>query len=116
VADLTIEGGDLVVALTKLERAESFHDDIRVPVSSVRSVTVIDDLLKEVHGVRAPGTGIPGVTMVGTLVSKGDKTFAVIHHDGHRGVKITLEGQSFVQLLVGCADPESVAAAITAAT
>jgi hypothetical protein len=116
LADVTIEGGDLVVALSAFERAESFHGDIRVPLSSVRSVAVVDNLFSEVHGMRAPGTGIPGMTMVGTLIAKGEKTFAVIHHDGHRGVRIALEGEQFVQLLVGCDDPESVAAAITAAT
>ncbi len=43
MAELRVEGDELVLALSALEKAESIHGDIRVPVSSVRDVEVVDD-------------------------------------------------------------------------
>jgi hypothetical protein len=111
MAELIVEGDELVVRLGRVEKLEAVHGDITVPVTSIRSVAIVEDALAEVHGVRV-GTGVPGVVAIGTFTSRGSKTFAVVHHDTPRGVRVTLEGAQFDQLIIGCADPEAVAAGI----
>jgi hypothetical protein len=43
------------------------------------SARVVEDGMEEVHGVRAPGTGLPGVIRVGTWRGSNGVTFAVCH-------------------------------------
>jgi len=113
MAELRRDGEDLVLTLTTAEKAESLHGDIRVPLRSVQEVEVVEDIIHAVHGIRLPGSRIPGRFAIGTFVHDGEKTFAVIHHDTVRGVRVRLEGGAFSELLVGCADPAAIAASIT---
>ena len=66
MAELLIDKGELTLKLSTLEHAEGFHRDITVPVSSVTSVRVVEDIWSELHGIRAPGTGLPGRTGIGS--------------------------------------------------
>jgi hypothetical protein len=109
LAHLLIDGDELVVRLRPVEMVESVHGEVRVPRGSVHSVEVLDDAIGAVHGFRV-GTGIPGMVAVGTFTDRTTKTFAVVHHDTPRGVLVRLEGAHFDQLIIGCEDPEAVAA------
>jgi hypothetical protein len=111
MAECVVVGPQLVVKLSAKEKLEAVHGDVSVPLSSVRTVEVVDDTLDFVHGLRV-GTGIPGSTAIGTFTSSTAKIFGVIHHGKHRGVRITLEGADFDEILIGCDDPEAVASAI----
>lgn len=114
MADIRIEDGELVLLLSKLEMVEGVHSNIRVPLNAVRDVQVVDRPLDFVHGLKLPGTGIPGRTAVGTWVSPDGKTFAVEHH-ASRGIVVRLEGQSYQQLVVGADDPEALAETVRGA-
>jgi hypothetical protein len=94
-----------------VERIEAVHGEVRVPLRSVRTVEVLDDAVGAVHGFRV-GTGIPGSVAIGTFTSRDAKVFAVVHHDTPRGVRVNLEGAQFDEMIVGCDDPEAVAAAL----
>ena len=111
MAEVIVEGPELVVRLRAVERLEAVHGEVKVPLQSVRSVEVLDDAVGAVHGFRV-GTGIPGSVAIGTFTSRDAKIFAVVHHDTPRGVRVNLEGAQFDQLIVGCDDPEAVAAAL----
>ena len=116
VADLVVEGEDLVLRLSPIEKAEAVHGDVRVPAAAVRAVEVLDDAPGAVHGWKSPGTRIPGLLAMGTYRQGGRKTFAIVHLNTHRGVRVRLEGASYDEWIVGCADPDAVAARITADT
>ena len=111
MAECVIVGAQLEVKLSATEKLEAVHSDVSVPLSSVRKVEVVENTLDFIHGIRF-GTGIPGATAIGTFTSSSAKIFGVIHHGKHRGVRIILEGADFDEILVGCDDPEAVAAAI----
>lgn len=112
MAELKVEGDEVVVELSALEKGESLHGNLRFPRASVRAVEVLDDAHGELRwrGLKAPGTRIPGVVEVGTFRLKDRKIFAAVHHDTPRGVRVLLDGANYDELVVGCADPESVAA------
>ena len=102
----------VTVQLTTLERIEAIHADVTVPRSSVVSVRAVPDAMKEVHGIRAPGTGVPGLVMIGTLRDHGVTTFAVCHGH-HRAVLIELSGQTFDRLLITVDDVDEVVSRLT---
>jgi hypothetical protein len=56
VADLRTDGDEVVLHMRALEKAEGFHGDIRIPLSAVTAVRVVDTAWPELRGVRAPGT------------------------------------------------------------
>jgi len=111
MAELVIEGDDLVVRLSTVEKLEAVHGEVRVPVASIRTVEVLDDALGAIHGLRV-GTGIPGSTAIGTFTSRTAKIFGVVHHDTPRGVRVTLDGDRFDEIVVGSSDPEAVEASL----
>ena len=94
-----VEGSDLVLQLSALEKLAGFRGDIRVPVSTVRQVRWVADPWHELRGIRAPGTGWPGVIAVGTRRGSGIKDFAVVHGKGP-GIVVELEGAEFNRLVV----------------
>ncbi|MGH7610987.1 MAG: hypothetical protein ACREN4_03100 [Candidatus Dormibacteria bacterium] len=114
MAEVQIDGDQLVVKMTGMEKLESMHGDLRVPLSSVRSVQVSDNPSAAISGMKLVGTGLPGGTAVGTWTGSEGETFAVEHH-GSRGIVVTLEGARYQQLVIGCEQPEEVAARIQAA-
>ena len=111
MAELVIEGDDLVVRLSTVEKLEAVHGEGRVPLASVKSVEVLDDAMGAIHGIRV-GTGIPGSVAIGTFTSRTAKIFGVVHHDTPRGVRVTLEGDHFDEIIVGCPHPEAVASSL----
>jgi hypothetical protein len=108
VAELSRDGDDLVVTLSTAEKAEAVHGDIRVPISSVRGVEVVDDVVHAVPGFKAVGAAWPGRFAIGTFRGDGRKTFAAVHHGTPGGVRVELEGAKFDELLIGAVDPAAM--------
>ena len=108
VADLTVDGNELVLHLHAVEKAEGFHSDIRVPLSAVDSVRAVDDAWPELRGIRAPGTGVPDVIAVGTRRGGFGKDFAAVHGGG-QAVVVELTGTEYGRLVVTCDDAPGVA-------
>ena len=104
-------GDELVVTLNDLEKAGALRGDVHVPASALRSVRVSARPFAELQGLRAPGTGIPGVIALGTWRSKGGKVFAAVYRGGP-AVVVELEGAEFRRLIVSAHDAETVAASL----
>ena len=99
MADLFTEGDELVLHMGPLEKAEAFHGDIRLPLSAVTAVRLVDNAWPELRGIRAPGTGIPNVIAVGTRRGNFGKDFAAVHGTG-QAVVVELQGAAFERLVV----------------
>lgn len=112
MAEVSIDAGDLVVDLTGFEKAEAFHGDLRIPVTSITGAEVIEDARHGVGGIKVIGTGMRGVVEVGTFRKQGRTTFAVVHHDTPRGVAVHLQGADYDELIIGSPDPERLIAII----
>ncbi|MGN6333270.1 MAG: hypothetical protein ACTHOD_16770 [Motilibacteraceae bacterium] len=105
---------ELTVELTPAEKVVGLHGDVTVPLSAVTAVEVVPDALAAAHGLRAPGTALPGVRKVGTWRSRDGAEFVVAARH-QAGVRLTLTGQKLSSLLVGDDDAEALAARIRAA-
>lgn len=110
MAEIAVEGNDLVLRLSRIERVEGIHGDLRVPRSSVRGIEVLDDAHAAADFGLKVGTRIPGVVEVGSIQGGGKRVFAVVHRETPRGLRVELEGNSYDEWIVGCANPEEVAA------
>lgn len=115
MAKLVVEGPDLVVRLSPLEKLGAFRGDVRVPLRTVRSVYVEPEPYSALRGIRAPGTGIPGVIALGTRRFPGGEDFAAVQGGGP-AVRVDLaDDAKFGRLIVSVPDPESTVAEIRGA-
>lgn len=76
--------GELILQLSFREKIFALHGNPRAKVSDLISTTESDTTwTKEVlRGVRAPGTGIPYVVLLGSMRFKGGKDFTAIYKRG----------------------------------
>jgi hypothetical protein len=96
MAILVIEGEELRLQLTPLEQAAAFWPAPKALLSQVRSLEFADNLwtTQVLQGVRAPGTGIPFVLMIGVMRRLKTKDFCVIKRK-KPGVIITFSNGAF---------------------
>lgn len=106
MAGFDVRDDGFSVRLTGWEKAGAFHGDIDVSWGQVERVDEVDDVWAHLRGLRAPGTGWPGVIMLGTMRRSGEKDFCVVY--GHRpGVIIHLTGHEFARLLLTAPDADT---------
>ena len=77
-------GGELVLQLSLREKIFAFHGNPTANAADLVSTTEsANPWSKEVlRGVRAPGTAIPYVVLLGTMRFKGGKDFTAIYKRG----------------------------------
>ena len=76
--------GNLILQLSLREKIFAFHGNLHAKSTDLVSITEsAKPWSKEVlRGVRAPGTGIPYVVLLGTMRFKGGKDFTAIYKRG----------------------------------
>jgi hypothetical protein len=116
MARLEMDGDRLVVRLSWLEKLGAFSaHDPAVPLSAVTDVRVVSNPWKELRGIRAPGTGWPGVISLCTRRYGGGKDFAAVYGKGQGVVVDLTDDAPYRRFVVSCRDAESVAATIEGA-
>lgn len=114
MAELQVEGDQLVLRLTGAEKFEGLHGDLSVPLSSISGVEVLDNAHAEadIIGFRV-GTRLPGMIEVGTVRGSEKKIFMAVHKNTPRGVRVSLVGCDQDEWIVGCDRPEEVSSALS---
>ena len=101
MAELVVDGSDLVLHLPVRQKVLGFHNDIRVPLTAVRSARAINSPWMALRGRRMAGTAMRGVAAIGTWIH-GDKLFDfnVLRRE-ERAVQVELNAGRFVRFIVG---------------
>lgn len=110
MAEITIDGSDLVVTLGLDERVLGLLSNLRIPLSKVRTVEVIPDGRRGVRGIRAPGLGGP-VRRIGTWRAPRNRQFVCVRRH-QPAIRITVDGFGYNTVLVGADDAASLATTI----
>lgn len=115
MAELTVEGDQVVVTLSRVEKLDALHGSLRFPRDRVRAAEVIDRPIAAVPVMRKErGVWIPGRAAVGTFARAGERIFAVVRHGTPRGLRLQLEEGPFDEIVLGLSDPEAALAALQA--
>ena len=96
MAILVIEDDGIRLELTPLEQLAAFWPAPKALISQVESIEFVDNLwtTQVLQGVRAPGTAIPYVLLIGVMRRLKTKDFCVIKRK-KPGVIITFSWGSF---------------------
>lgn len=115
VAIVEITDESLTVNVTGVDRILAFKSTITVPLAHVTEITQdATEAAKTFHGLRVPGTAIPGVLTAGTFRKSGEWTFWDVH-DPDKAVVIGLNHEHYSRLVVGVDDPAATVEAGRAA-
>jgi hypothetical protein len=104
MATITIDGPELIVGLSWLEKLGAFRGEVGVPLTAGD------------RSPRSPDTGIPSVLSLGTRRFPGGRDFAAVYA-GSPAVHLDLKPPSpFARLTISVADAQAAIAAVRAAT
>lgn len=100
---VNVEGADKLWAL---------KGSLEIPLEHITGIRMDPEIAKGwCHGVRFPGTNVPGVITAGTYYQDGKKVFWDVHHPEHV-IVIDLCDELYDRLIVEVADPEDAVALI----
>lgn len=68
MAELIVDGDNLLLHLTPGQKFLSFHGDIRIPLTAVRSVAPVEKPWLALRGRRMAGIALRGVAAMGTWI------------------------------------------------
>lgn len=118
MAELIVEGQELVLRLPLTQKVLGFHGNLRMPLGAVRTVRPVEQPWLTLRGRRMAGTAMRGVAAVGTWIH-GDRRydFCVIRRT-QPAVLVELNAGRFDRLIVGLpegSDPVAEADRLAAA-
>ena len=101
-------GDQLILELSIWEKLGALHDSPRVSADSVEKVEFIDQLWgsSTLRGIRAPGTALPYVVLLGTLRGRSFRDFVAMSGRGE-GVVLTLKSGPFARWIFTLKQPKS---------
>lgn len=114
-AEINISGGELVVEVKGADKIWALKSELRIPLQHVVGAESGEQEASAwYHGIRAPGTSLPGVITAGTFYRHGEKVFWDVHHP-EKAVAIVLRDENYQRLVVEVEDPAATIQTITAA-
>lgn len=121
MASITREGDEIVLKLSTGERIMAVHRDIRVPVSAVKSVDVVDKPIRRIQGLKPRNFKVfggywPAWFAYGSFFdgSMRQLLFAAVNARKPSGLEITLDGAKHTRLIVSLDNPDAAKTALTA--
>ena len=113
MTEVEIADGHLRVVVEGFDKVLALRSTLDIPLIHVRGASQDPDALRERPGLRLAGTSLPGVVAAGTFFD-GQWWFLDVHHP-EDAVKIDLDHEHYVALIVEVADPVATVRAINAA-
>lgn len=108
MVEVTIANGVAVFEVMGLDKLWSLKSRLEIPLAHIRSVRADPEIAKGWwHGIRAPGTNVPGVLTAGTFYQDGKRVFWDVH-DPEQVVVISLKDERYEELIVEVANPFAV--------
>ena len=101
-------GNELILELSFWEKLGALHSSPRISADSVEKVEFVDELWGShtLRGVRAPGTALPYVVLLGTLRGLKYRDFVAMKGRGE-GVVLTLKSGPFARWIFTLRQPKA---------
>jgi len=115
MVDLSTTEGTLTLHVRGADKLWAFKSSLEIPLAHIAGVRADPEIARGwYHGVRMPGTNVPGVITAGTFYQDGNRVFWDVHHPENT-IVIDLHDERFNQLIVEVADPAAAVTMIQAA-
>jgi hypothetical protein len=107
MVDLTIAEGKLTLHVRGADKLWALKSSLEIPLVHITGVRADSEAARgRYHGIRMPGTNVPGVITAGTFYQDGKRIFWDVHHP-EKTIVIDLHDERYNELIVEVDDPEA---------
>lgn len=115
MVDLSIADGKLVLNVRGADKLWAFKSSLEIPLQHISGIRADPSIAQGYwHGIRVPGTHIPGVIIAGTFYQDGKRIFWDVH-DPENTIVLDLHDERYNELIVEVASPLETVAIVQAA-
>ena len=115
MVNVTVEGDRVRFEVEGWDKLWSLKSRLEIPLAHIRSVTIDPESARGWwHGLRMPGTQVPGLLTAGTFYQHAGAVFFDVH-DPEKTIVIELEHEHYVRLVIEVERPEETLATLLAA-
>ena len=115
MVNVVVEGDRVRFEVEGWDRLWALKSQLEIPLAHVRSVRVDPEPARGwFHGLRLPGTEIPGLLTAGSFYQSGGFVFYDVH-DPERTVVIELDHEHYQRLVIEVANPADVVTTLRSA-
>jgi len=112
MVDLSISGGNLVLHVHGADKLWALKSSLEIPLAHVAQIRADPSIARGWwHGLRMPGTNIPGVLTAGTFYKDGKRVFWDVHNPDNT-IVLELRDERYNELVVEVADPNATMAMV----
>src|SRR4051794_24665636 len=105
MAIVEIDGERLTVSVTGLDAVLAFKHTLEIPIRHVAGIDAGSaEAGKVFHGLRLPGTNLPGIVTAGSFLWAGEWSFWDVH-DPRKALTIRLNDEHYSRIVVQVDDP-----------
>jgi hypothetical protein len=107
MVDLTIAEGKVTLDVRGADKLWAFKSSLEIPLAHITGVRADPEAARGwYHGIRMPGTNVPGVITAGTFYQDGKRVFWDVHNP-EKTIVIDLHDERYNELVVEVDDPEA---------
>ena len=107
MVELAIAEGNLKLSVMGADQLWAFKSSLEIPLVHIAGVRADAEIARGWwHGMKLPGTNLPGVITAGTFYQDGKRVFWDVHHP-EKTIVIELHDERYSQLIVEVADPQA---------
>ena len=107
MVDLSISNGSLVLHVKGIDKLWTLKSSLEIPLAHIVEIKADSTVAHGWwHGLKMPGTNIPGVLTAGTFYQDGQRVFWDVHNPDNT-VVIQLKDERYSELIVEVADPKA---------
>jgi hypothetical protein len=107
LVDLSVTEGKLTLFVRGADKLWAFKNILEIPLVHIAGVRTDPEVARgSFHGIRMPGTNVPGVITAGTFYQDGKRVFWDVHHP-EKTIVIALHDETYSELVVEVSEPEA---------
>lgn len=105
MVEVTIRDGVAVFEVEGADKLWALKSRLEIPLAHIREVRLDPEAARGWwHGLKLPGTNLPGVITAGTFYQHGKRVFWDVHNP-ERVLVVALKDERYDELIVEVADP-----------
>ena len=107
MVDLSVADGKLVLHVRGADKLWALKSSLEIPLGHISNARADPRAARGWHhGIRSPGTNIPGVLTAGTFYQHGQRVFWDVHNP-ENSIVIELRDERYHELIVEVPDPQA---------
>lgn len=107
MVELSVAEGKLKLFVMGADKLWALKSNLEIPLVHIAGVRADPRVAHSWwHGIRMPGTNVPGVLTAGTFYQEGKRIFWDVHHPENT-IVIDLHDEKYNELIIEVADPQA---------